>query len=72
MQNLEANLFGPSLRWMLDEAQSSGLRLENIQGKWREIESVPSMTFVWKLFELLPWKRLKYDSESDPEDTRKW
>ena len=57
---------------MLDEAQTRDLRLENIEGKWREIESVPSMTFVWKLFELLPWKRLKYDAESDPEDTRNW
>ena len=72
LQNLEADLFGPSLRWMLDEAQTWGLRLGNIQGKWREIKSVPSMTFVWRLFELFPWKRLKYDPESDPEDTGSW
>ena len=72
MPNLTADLFGPSLRWMLDEAQTSGLKLESIQGKWHEIESVPSMTFVWRLFELFPWTRLKYDPESESDATQYW
>ena len=72
LQNLEADLFGPSLRWMLDEAQTSGLRLGNMQGKWQELQSIPSMTAVWRLFELFPWKRLKYDPRFSSEDTQCW
>ena len=57
---------------MLDEAQFSGLKLKNTQGRWHEIESVPSMTAVWRLFELFPWTRLKYDPESNSEATQYW
>ena len=39
--NLAADLFGPSLRWMLDEAQFSGLKLKNTQGR-SQSRSVPT------------------------------
>ncbi|KIP01126.1 hypothetical protein PHLGIDRAFT_58387, partial [Phlebiopsis gigantea 11061_1 CR5-6] len=58
--NINLELFGPPLRWMLYEALEHGLRVEPYQGGWSSPEHHPSMTKVWKVFEAYPWKRLSY------------
>ena len=58
----------PAFLWMSYEAISAGLKLNptNVEWKWDELGQVhESLTFVWKLFEYLPFKRLSYkDAES--------
>ncbi|KAJ6548693.1 hypothetical protein B0H19DRAFT_1265495 [Mycena capillaripes] len=51
--------------WMGNEAQHAGLRLKPspVEWDWEELEKsqkTESLTSVWRLFELLPFKRLSY------------
>jgi hypothetical protein len=51
--------------WMGNEAQHAGLKLEPspVEWNWEELEAskpTESLTSVWHLFELLPFKRLSY------------
>ncbi|KAJ6589856.1 hypothetical protein DFH09DRAFT_217728 [Mycena vulgaris] len=51
--------------WMGNEAQHAGLKLEAspVEWKWEQLETsqpTESLTWVWRLFELLPIKHLSY------------
>ncbi|KAJ7900848.1 hypothetical protein B0H13DRAFT_1883251 [Mycena leptocephala] len=51
--------------WMGNEAQHAGLKLEPspVEWNWEELETskpTESLTSVWHVFELLPFKRLSY------------
>ena len=49
---------------MLYEAMDQGLRVKPFKGaEWRPAEHHPSMTWVWRILEWLPIKRLAYDNE---------
>ena len=63
-ENLELERFDPTLRWMIYEALEHGLRVEPYQGGWSNPEHHPSMTRVWKMFEIYPWRRLSYHSKN--------
>ena len=69
VDNIKLTLFGPSLRWMIYEALQHGLRLEPYQGGWSSPTHHPSMTPVWLILELCPFKRLAYVGK---EKTEQW
>lgn len=69
--NLDLDLFGPPLRWMLYEALEHGLRVEPYRGGWSAPVHSPSMTRVWRMFEVYPWKRLSYNGTS-PTAEKRW
>ena len=49
---------------MLYEAMDQGLHVKPFKGaQWRPAEHHPSMTWVWRILEWLPIKRLAYDNE---------
>ncbi|EJD36615.1 hypothetical protein AURDEDRAFT_174297 [Auricularia subglabra TFB-10046 SS5] len=57
--------FGPALRWMSFEARLAGLKISKEPRRWdTELPRTNSLTPFWKLIELLPVKRLTYDSVS--------
>ena len=67
--NIKLMRFGPSFRWMLYEALEKGLRLEPYQGGWSPPTHRPSMTPIWLIMELYPWKRLAYIGR---DQTERW
>ena len=62
--NLKLNQFGPALRWMTYEAIQHGLRMMPYEGKWSVIKRKESLTWIWKVFEYLPLRRLTYADET--------
>ncbi|KIJ34082.1 hypothetical protein M422DRAFT_233549, partial [Sphaerobolus stellatus SS14] len=58
--NMKLDHFGPALRWMSYEAVHHGLRIQPHRGEWESIPPNPSLTFVWKIIEVLPLRRLSY------------
>ena len=56
--------------WMANEARFAGLRLHpsKVQWSWDELEkSRPkeSLNFIWRIFEVLPFRRLSYSGVDD-------
>lgn len=61
--NPDLDRFGPSLRWMLLEAEAAGLRLKTAPFKWFEdLKPSESLRGIWWLFEYMPITRLSYRS----------
>ncbi|KAJ8496000.1 hypothetical protein ONZ45_g12631 [Pleurotus djamor] len=56
--------FGPALRWMTYEAMLHGLLMKNYEGEWSSLKPTDSLTWVWKLFEYLPFGALSYTDEN--------
>ncbi|KAJ8515616.1 hypothetical protein ONZ45_g6972 [Pleurotus djamor] len=62
--NEELANFGPSLRWVTYEAVTCGLRVKPYTGKWVSITPTNSLTWHWKLLEVLPFGSLSYTDEN--------
>ena len=67
--NIELNLYGPALRWMLYEALQYGVRFELSLKGWSPPEHKPSMTWFWRILEVYPFRRLTY---KDADSTERW
>jgi hypothetical protein len=63
INNIELDKFGPALRWMTYEAINSGLRMKTFDKQWGEYKPSESLTFGWKMLEILPLSRLTYKTE---------
>ncbi|EIN03616.1 hypothetical protein PUNSTDRAFT_139337 [Punctularia strigosozonata HHB-11173 SS5] len=60
--NLGLDKFGPSLRWMTNEATISGLLVEDFRGEWQLVgKPTKSMNWFWLIMECLPFTRLSYN-----------
>ncbi|EIN07512.1 WD40 repeat-like protein [Punctularia strigosozonata HHB-11173 SS5] len=72
--NLEADQFGAALRWMTYEATSKGLRVRPFDGTWQPFRPNPSMSFIWRIVELIPLRRLTYQDrpQGSSDDTQRW
>ncbi|KAL0567498.1 hypothetical protein V5O48_014495 [Marasmius crinis-equi] len=66
-ENMKLIRNGPSLRWMVTQARKAGLRIGPSYGEWGTSAEVlqihESLNGIWKVFELLPFKRLSYKDE---------
>ena len=69
-ENIALDRFGPSLRWMLSQAIAHELLVRPYQGGWSDPEPIDSMTWFWRILEILPLKRLSYDAAES--DTTLW
>lgn len=63
--NTELNNAAVPVLWMGNEAMVAGLKLGQSRVVWdwdklRETWPTESLSFVWRLFEILPFKRLSY------------
>ncbi|KAL4258249.1 hypothetical protein AB1N83_012031 [Pleurotus pulmonarius] len=58
--NKNLDNFGPALRWMMSEARQNGLLIDTHQGKWSPLEPKQSLSGVWRVLELLPFRHLTY------------
>ena len=56
---------------MLYEAMENGLRFRDYKEGWSDPEYHSSMTFIWRLLEVIPFKRLAYD-KPDRTATLRW
>ncbi|KDQ24016.1 hypothetical protein PLEOSDRAFT_1048719 [Pleurotus ostreatus PC15] len=63
-QNINMNAFGPSLRWMAHEAKEHGLKVREYRGNWSPKTSNNSLTGIWYLFELWPFRHLSYKDDT--------
>ena len=57
--------------WMGNEALLAGLRLESSKFEWNwdkleDTKPTESLTFVWRILEVLPFKRLSYTDKKRP------
>ncbi|KAF8881419.1 WD40-repeat-containing domain protein [Gymnopilus junonius] len=62
----------PPLRWMASEAAEAGLRLEKFDRELslkEQVEVRESLTFPWRFLEVLPLKRLTFDSDKAEKAT---
>ncbi|KAF8881402.1 WD40-repeat-containing domain protein [Gymnopilus junonius] len=62
----------PPLRWMASEAAEAGLRLEKFDRELslkEQVEVRESLTFPWRLLEVLPLKRLTFDGDKRGKTT---
>ena len=63
MTNASMDRGRPPLRWMASQAAELGLRLEAFPRELspaEQIELRESLSFGWKIFEILPFRRLTY------------
>ncbi|KAJ2929848.1 hypothetical protein H1R20_g7248, partial [Candolleomyces eurysporus] len=63
VQNIGMDRSRPPLRWMASEAEALGLRLEPFERELsssEQIEFQESLTGLWHLFEVLPFRRLTF------------
>ncbi|KAI0052938.1 hypothetical protein FA95DRAFT_1601309 [Auriscalpium vulgare] len=61
ISNLDLDQFGAALRWMSYESIKNGLRMSPFQGsQWQSFQPNPSLTWVWMLLEILPFRQLSY------------
>ncbi|KAI0052968.1 WD40 repeat-like protein [Auriscalpium vulgare] len=58
--NLALDHFGAALRWMSYEALTHGLRMSSRRGEWQSFPPNLSLSWVWKIIEILPLRRLSY------------
>ncbi|KAI0047587.1 WD40 repeat-like protein [Auriscalpium vulgare] len=58
--NLELDHFGAALRWMSYEAITHGLRMSSRRGEWQSFPPNLALSWVWKIIEILPLRRLSY------------
>ncbi|KAH9485777.1 hypothetical protein JR316_0002692 [Psilocybe cubensis] len=65
IENLDANKFGPALRWMTYESITWGLRTTPFDQSWQPLYPQSSMTGLWKIAEYIPFKRLSYTGPND-------
>ncbi|KAJ8475496.1 hypothetical protein ONZ45_g15588 [Pleurotus djamor] len=61
--NPELTNFGPSLRWMIQEATKRGLRLEPTAKHWVPLPLTKSLKWFWLPLEALPIRSLSYKNE---------
>ncbi|KAL0574792.1 hypothetical protein V5O48_007165 [Marasmius crinis-equi] len=58
---------GPSLRWMVTQARNAGLHIGPSRGEWgngaEELRINESLNGIWRVFELIPFKRLSYQDK---------
>ncbi|KAJ2925578.1 hypothetical protein H1R20_g11517, partial [Candolleomyces eurysporus] len=72
VQNIGMDRSRPPLRWMASEAEALGLRLEPFERELsssEQIEFQESLTGIWHLFEILPFRRLTFSRSSDCKET---
>ncbi|KAJ8494661.1 hypothetical protein ONZ45_g13155 [Pleurotus djamor] len=55
--------FGPSLRWMMQEAEKRGLRFEPTTKPWEPLPLTKSLKWFWLPLEVLPIRSLSYKNE---------
>ncbi|KIP08191.1 hypothetical protein PHLGIDRAFT_69663 [Phlebiopsis gigantea 11061_1 CR5-6] len=66
--NIDLNNFGPALRWMIYEALRYGLKIKLSLKGWGAPERNSSMTWVWRILEVYPFRRLTY---KDKDSTKR-
>ena len=73
--NPDMNRSRPPLRWMVYEARGLGLKTRLFERELLQTEKMEfkeSLTGIWKLFEIIPWRRLTFTgSEEGKEVTYK-
>ncbi|KAF9064616.1 hypothetical protein BDP27DRAFT_1425619 [Rhodocollybia butyracea] len=68
--NPMSNQFGPAfLHWMTYEALCHHLKMHPFRDEWKSIQLAESLKGFWKLFEVIPFRRLTY---KDQNQTTRW